>query len=224
MRDFLQALFCTAVNGGIVHVIDGLPVLCVAADQGRNGTDDSSAHQDEAEDLLDHGCCRQAAHVQREQQQGANHADDDGGQIDTTISHLVKGLAVFQAGDQITQNVGDLDGFPRDDRHECAEGRPAGDDGHVLVKRTEGKCHAAAGDGQGGDQFAVAQCDGDHHHQCHDVADTSGDRAAAAGHPAVDGDGPADSDDCAKTNAEKVNCAYAFFLSLITHTFYLVSC
>ena len=61
------------------------------------------------------------------------------------------------------------------------------------------KAIAAAGDGQGGNQFAVAQRDGNHHDQCCDVTETGRNGAATAAHPVVDGDGPADSDDRAET-------------------------
>ena len=128
-----------------------------------------------------------------------NNADDDGGQVNTGAVHRVKRVASSQAGDQVTQNVGDLNGFPRNDGDEPAKGCPSGDDGHLIVEGTEGESHAAAGNGEGGNQFAVAQGDGDHHNQCHDVADAGGDGATAVRHPAVDGDGPADSDDRAET-------------------------
>ena len=199
-------------------------MLGAAVEQRGHSADDSGTHQDEAQDLL-HTCRRsQATHVQGEQQERTNHANDDGGQMDAGARHIVEGFTVGQPRDQIPQNVGDLNGFPRNDGYEPAKGRPAGNHGDLVIKRTECECHAAAGDGQGGNQFAVAQRDGNHHDQCCDVTETGRNGAATAAHPVVDGDGPADSHDCAKANAEKVNSAYAFFLSLITHTFYLVSC
>ena len=188
-----------AVQQGVAGVIDGLPVGSIALDEGCDGAQDAGAHQHEAEDLLQHSGGGQAAHVQSEQQQRANNTNDDGGQVHRRTSHRIERVASLQAGDQVTQNVGDLNGFPRNDGDEPAEGCPSGDDGHVAVKGTEGECHAAAGHGEGGNQFAVAQGDGDHHNQCHDVADAGGDGAAAVRHPAVDGDGPADSDDRAET-------------------------
>ena len=163
------------------------------------------------------GSC-QAAHVQGEQQQGADGADDDGDQVHVGSGDLVEGVTGLDVGDQIAQHVGDLDGLPGDDGHESAKGSPAGDEGHGLVKGAVGECHTAAGHGEHGDQLAVAQGDGDHHDQSQDVTDACGDGAAAAGHPAVDGDGPADADDGAEANAKEVNCTDAFLFGLITHT------
>src|SRR5699024_10748166 len=99
----------------------------VALDEGGDGAQDAGARQHEAEDLLQNGCGGQAAHVQSEQQQRTNNANDDGGQVNTGAVHRVKRVASSQAGDQVTQNVGDLDGFPRNDGDEPAEGCPSGD-------------------------------------------------------------------------------------------------
>ena len=221
--DLLQTVGGVAVDGGVGDVIDGLPVVCVAADQGGDGTDDSCTNQDEAQDLLNGSSGSQATHVQGEQQQGGDRADDDGDEIDGLTSHLVQNGTGLDAGDQITQNVGDLNGFPGDDGHECAKRRPAGDERHCLIERLVSKGHAAAGHGEHGDQLAVAQGNGHHHDQSHDVADSSGNGAAAAGHPTIDGHGPAHADDSAKADAEKVNGADTLLFGGITHLRYLFS-
>ena len=215
MGDLLEAL---AIDGRIAYVIDGLPVLGTAADQAGHRADDGGTHQHEAQDLLHHGGRSQAPHVQGEQEQGADGADDDGHQVDIRVGDVVQGIAGLDVGDQIPQHVGDLNGLPGDDGHEGAKGSPAGDEGDLLVKCPVGKGHAAAGHGEHGDQFAVAQGNGDHHDQSHNVADGSGDGAAAAGHPAVDGHSPAHADDGAKADAEKVYCTDALLFCLIAHT------
>ena len=216
--DLLEALGSGAVDGGVGDLIDGLPVAGVAPYQGGDGAHDAGAHQDEAEHLLQGGGSCQAAHVQGEQQQGADGADDDGDQVHVGSGDLVEGVTGLDVGDQIAQHVGDLDGLPGDDGHESAKGSPAGDEGHGLVKGAVGEGHTAAGHGEHGNQLAVAQGNGDHHDQSQDVTDACGDGAAAAGHPAVDGDGPADADDGAEANAKEVNCTDAFLFGLITHT------
>ena len=216
--DLLEALGSGAVDGGVGDLIDGLPVAGVAPYQGGDGAHNAGAHQDEAEHLLQGGGSCQAAHVQGEQQQGADGADDDGDQIHIRTGDGVQGITGLDVGDQVTQHVGDLNGLPGDDGHESAKGSPAGDEGYGLVKGAVGEGHTAAGHGEHGDQLAVAQGNGDHHDQGQDVTDACGDGAAAAGHPAVDGDGPADADDGAEANAKEVNCTDAFLFGLITHT------
>ena len=153
------------------------------------------------------------------EQQGEDGADNDHDEIDVIAHDLIQDGAGLDAGDQIAQHVGDLDGFPGDDKDEAAQGGPAGDQGHLVVERLIGEGHAAAGHGEHGDQLGVAQADGDHHNQNQQVAQCSGHRSAAGGHPAVDGHSPAYTDDGAEADAEKVNCTDAFFFRCITHTY-----
>ena len=211
MHDFLQAV-----------VIQRLQVSGVALDQSCDGADDGGADQEDAQDLLEGSSGGQAALVQQEQQDGEDRTDDHGGQIDFRIHDGVK-LTDLQAGDQITEHVGDLNGFPRDDGHERAKRRPTGEEGDLLTERCVSKRRTAASDGKHGDQLSIDQAKGDHDQQAEQITYGCGNRTARVDHPVVDGDGPADSDDSAKPDAEKVESADAFFLSLITHTLYLVS-
>jgi hypothetical protein len=59
------------------------------------------------------------------------------GQIDAGFHHAVEGIARDQLREEVTQNVGDLDGFPRNDGNESAEGSPAGKDGNLVCGKSE---------------------------------------------------------------------------------------
>ena len=154
MGDFLQAV-----------VINRLQVGNVALDQSCDGADDGGADQEDAQDLLEGSSGGQAALVQQEQQDGEHRTDDDGGQIDIRLHDGVKGLTSLQAGEQITEHVGDLNGFPRDDGHERAKRCPTGEEGDLLTERCICEGCAAASDGKHGDQLSIDQAEGDHDQQ-----------------------------------------------------------
>ena len=206
-------------------VIVGLQVLGGAADDRGDSADDTSRDQEHAEELLHASGGSQAAHVQREQQEGADDADDDGDQIDIGVIDVVQRGTGLQAGDQVVQDVGDLDGFPGDDGDERAEGHPAGDHSDLFIEGLVCEGHAAAGDREHRDELAVAQGDGHHHDQSDQVTKASGHGAAGVGHPVVDGNGPADADDGAEADAEEVERAdFLLGVGTITHNLPLFCC
>ena len=218
VRDLFQPLGGSAVDGGVRDIVDGLPVFRVAADESGHRANDGGTHQDEAQHLLHRGGRCQAAHVQGEQQQGGHGANDDGDEIDICPGDLIEGFPALDVGNQVAQHVSDLNGFPRNDGDERAKGRPSRDKRDILVECPIGEGHAAASNGEHGNQLTVAESNGDHHDQRHDVTNRGRNGAAAAGHPSVDGDCPANADDCAKANAEKVNGADTFLFWVVTHT------
>lgn len=199
-----------AIDGRVADVVDGPEVLCAAPHQAGNGTEDPRPHQDEAEDLLDHGGGLHPPHVQGKEQEGTDHADEDGGQVNAGARHGVEGFPFQDAGDEIAEHVGHLDGLPGNHPDEAAHSGPAGNKGDFLVEGLVGKGHAAPGHRVHGHQLAVTQGDGDHQDQGDEIAQRRGHRPAAVGHPAIDRDRPAHADDGAEPQAEKVDSADAF--------------
>ena len=59
--------------------------------------------------------------------------------ITVTTKNNSKFEGGFDAGDQITEHVGDLDGFPGDDGDEAAQGGPTGDDSDLVIEGLEGE-------------------------------------------------------------------------------------
>ena len=194
--------------GADAHIfIDGLPVLGIKLQHGEDHGQDAHANEEDAQNLLHAGSQVRTLVVNKEEEQGDDQADHDMAQIDIRSGQRVQGSAGLDAGDQDGRDVNHIDGLPGHQGQEGAQGTPTGQIGNFFTECLVGKGSGTAGHRHHGNQLGEAQADGNHHDQSQQVAERSGNRTAAAGHPFVQGDGPAHADDGAKANTEKVERA-----------------
>ena len=190
---------------GIVDVfIDGLQVVKVKLEDAADDANGRCCEEDDSHDLLEPGSGDRALGVGPGDDGGDHQTDDQAAQVDIAAVQGVQRSVTPDAGDDHGQHVGDVDGFPGKHKDERTEGGPPGDDGCRLSEGTVGESRTAAGHGEHGGQFAVAQGHRGENYQNHQVTDGGGNGAAAVGHPVVQGEGPAHAHDGAETDGKEV--------------------